>query len=151
MNLKFFHQCSSSADLEKMYKEAYQLFGLAGRSKDHHFRKDVDKEFGYLMELFLDREKEKEEGSIKEPSLDEILQEILELRLSAEVCGKWLWLSDRNAFKHQDYLKQLGFRYAKNKKSWYWRPADCKSFNQDPMPMEYIREKYGSETIPVEP
>ncbi len=36
------------------------------------------------------------------------------------------------------------------KKCRYLCPVDCKSENHDPMHMEYIRNQYGSETIPVE-
>jgi hypothetical protein len=150
MNYKFFQHCKSSADLEKMKVEIYQMFRLDLMAKDHHLRKDVDEEYEYLKKAFLNREKAKDEDSVNELSLDEILQEVLNLKLSSEVCGKWLWLTDQNAFKHKDYLRSLGFRYAKNKKSWYWRPVSERSANQDPMPMSYIRKKYGTQTIPVE-
>jgi hypothetical protein len=148
MNVKYFHKCGSSSDLEKMYKEVYDLFGLASRPKDHHLRKDVDLEFKHLLESFQAREKEKE-YSFEEYTLDEILEQIHFLKLKGEICGKWLWLNDQGAFKHKDQLQHLGFRYAKNKKSWYWRPDEFKCDNQDPMPMDYIREKYGSETISI--
>ncbi len=59
-------------------------------------------------------------------------------------------LTGRNVFSRINDLKGLGFRYANNKKSWYWRPDSERSENQDPMPMEFIRERYGSQTIPVE-
>ena len=150
MNYKFFHQCASSQDLQKMNEQIYQLFGLAGRSKDHHLRKDVDAEYEYLQKAFLNREKVKDEDSVNELSIDEILQEVMDLKLSSEVCGKWLWITDPDASKSREHLKGLGFRYAKNKRAFYWRPSDCKSDNQDPMPMSYIREKYGTQTIPVE-
>ena len=149
MNARFFYQCSSSVELEEKYKQAYELFGLASRPRDHHLRKDLDAEYEHLVKSFQSEEKE-EEYPWEKYSLEDILHQMQLLQLKAELCGKWVWLSDRGAFKHKDQLKHLGFRYAKNKKSWYWRSDEFKCDNQAPMPMDYIREKYGTQSIPTE-
>jgi hypothetical protein len=44
-------------------------------------------------------------------------------------------------------LKQLGFRYPPDKKSWYWRSEEDQSSNEKPIPLDMIREKFGSQQI----
>ena len=78
---------------------------------------------------------------------DDILSKIREWDCEAEICGAWLWLSGHNIYSRFNDLKALGFRYAKNKKAWYWRPEGAKSSNQEPASMEFIREKYGSDKV----
>jgi hypothetical protein len=39
-----------------------------------------------------------------------------------EVAGYWIWVSG-NTFEHKEILKNLGFKFSKTKKSWYWSPT----------------------------
>ena len=76
------------------YRSSRNKLTLATRPRDHHLRKDVDQEYVHLAKTFQSREKEKE-YSFEEYSFDEILGQIKVLQLKGEICGKWLWLSDR--------------------------------------------------------
>ena len=66
--------------------------------------------------------------------------------LKLEIAGKYLWLSG-TTFTVREGLKQLGFRYSPDKKSWYWRAEADRSSNTKPVPIEMIREKYGSNEV----
>ena len=66
--------------------------------------------------------------------------------LHFELCGKWLWVTGKT-YKVKDTLKELGFRYSGNKLSWYYRQEDHRSPNQEPIPFEMIKEKYGSKEV----
>ena len=104
----------------------------------------MDKEYENIRKYFESVEKSKSSAK-NDIDLDDILLKIREWDCEAELCGTWLWLSGRNIYSRFNDLKALGFRYAKNKKAWYWRAESDKiSQNDNPMPMEYIREKYGS-------
>lgn len=64
--------------------------------------------------------------------------------LIIEICGAWVWVSGETK-DHKDTLKSAGFKWAKKKVMWYFRPESKKrrSYNGT-MSIEEIRENYGS-------
>jgi curved DNA-binding protein CbpA len=64
-----------------------------------------------------------------------------------ELCGSWLWLSG-NTFKNKEAIKKAGFDWSKNKKMWYWHPAEeTTKFYRGKSTMDKIRKTWGSEII----
>jgi len=69
--------------------------------------------------------------------------------ISIEACGSWLWVSGETK-QHKDIFKKAGYRWARKKSMWYWRPADQKRKRRKvSWDMDKIRNKFGSETIAV--
>jgi hypothetical protein len=66
--------------------------------------------------------------------------------LHIEIAGTWLWVSGKT-YGVRDVLKSIGFRYSSQKQSWYFRNEINRSFNQTPLPMDQIRELYGSKEV----
>ena len=67
--------------------------------------------------------------------------------IQVEIIKDWLWVSGKT-FDVRDELKELGFRYSSDKKSWYWRDDEKRiSGKHDPLPFNEIREKYGSREV----
>ncbi|MET1414392.1 J domain-containing protein [Roseibium sp. HPY-6] len=60
-----------------------------------------------------------------------------------EVCGAWIWITG-DTRTHKETLKKSGFKWSKNKKAWYFRPEQFRSFSRGNATLEEIREKYGS-------
>jgi hypothetical protein len=56
-------------------------------------------------------------------------------------------LSGTGTFAVREGLKQPGFRYSPDKRSWYWRAESDRSSNEKPVPIEMIRTKYGSNEV----
>ena len=80
--------------------------------------------------------------------LEEVISEILKMQgVEIEICGNWIWLSG-NTKEHKEKIKSLGCFWASQKKKWYYRPAEHKSFKRSKAwNMETIREKYGSSFV----
>lgn len=75
------------------------------------------------------------------------LSKVLDLDgVSVEVTGNWLWVHG-NSYPHRAILKEASFRWAPKKKSWYFRPAEYRSFNKKEYSMDKIRNIYGSEQV----
>lgn len=71
--------------------------------------------------------------------------------LDIELCGAWLWISG-NTYPHKAALKAAGCMWASKKSMWYWRPAElAERTSRRTMPMEYIRDTYGSIAIEGQP
>lgn len=90
------------------------------------------------------------------PEYGEAFNEALKFVMSlhgvvAEICGNWIWLSG-NTKEHKEVLKNSknifadgnGFRWAPQKKRWYYRPGEWKSASRGGWSMDEIRDEYGS-------
>lgn len=74
------------------------------------------------------------------------LNAIINLGLTIEVCGSWLWVSG-DTRPHREILKTSGFKWAPKKSMWHFRPAEYKSFNRGKWDMDKIRMTHGSQII----
>lgn len=78
-------------------------------------------------------------------ALNDALNAIIGLDgLIIEICGAWIWVTG-DTYTHKAILKEQGFRYASQKKSWHFRPDNWKSRGRGNISMEEIRSKYGSQ------
>ena len=77
-------------------------------------------------------------------AVNEALNAVIHLAgLIIEICGAWVWVSGET-FTHKAVLKEAGFKFAPQKKSWYFRPEDWRSFSRGALSMDDIRDRYGS-------
>ncbi|MGH0004723.1 DnaJ domain-containing protein [Pseudovibrio ascidiaceicola] len=63
--------------------------------------------------------------------------------LEVEICGSWVWVGG-NTKEHKEALKQAGFKYAKKKQKWNYRPSGWKSRSRGTYSMDDIRQAHGS-------
>lgn len=78
-----------------------------------------------------------------------IVKPLVKLGLNLELCGTWLWISG-DTISCKEVLKEMGLRYSPNKKMWYYRPVWSRSSNSSPVSFDFIRRKYGSDTVEQE-
>ena len=62
--------------------------------------------------------------------------------LTINIIGRWIWL-EGNTYPYKDIIKQLGFKWAGQKKAWYWHSADEKSYNRKKLSLDDIKTMYG--------
>ena len=62
--------------------------------------------------------------------------------LNIELVGRWIWVNG-NTYPYKDIIKSLGFKWASNKKSWYWHTVEDSTCNRKSMSLDKIKEKYG--------
>lgn len=67
--------------------------------------------------------------------------------LEIELCGAWLWVSG-DTYKHRDALKAAGYRWASQKRMWYWRSEEYAGHrSRRKTDITDIRMKYGCERV----
>lgn len=80
-----------------------------------------------------------------------IVNILLKLKINIECCGAWLWLHgvDKDDIETRKTIKNAGCRWAKDKKLWYWRPADYRSAKRTGKTWDFqqIREVFGSKAV----
>ena len=87
-----------------------------------------------------------ETNEMPEQYRDVILNIIDLAGVEIELIGNWIWVSG-NTYEHKAILKENGFSWANNKKMWYWRPEEYKTYSRKTKDINDIRNKYGSQKI----
>ena len=71
--------------------------------------------------------------------------------VNIEIIGRWIWVSG-NTRPLKDTLKQQGFRFSGNKKSWYWYYGDhYTKLSNKSFTMDDIRNMFGSSQVEKQP
>ena len=82
--------------------------------------------------------------------LREMLQKVIHLSdITIEIIGNWLWISG-NTYQYRKELKDLGFKFAGQKKSWYWHSEAFRKRSHKKLSMDDIRSYYGSTEVETE-
>lgn len=139
----FFASCTTTEEAKKLYYRLAQQ-----HHPDHGGDPEIMKAINAEFECFC---KDGPTGGADRDDLPEefmrVIVRIITLPgLTAEIIGKWVWVTG-NTYAHRDALKAAGFRWASKKKAWYWhRPEDAVKGSHKTT-LEGIRRKYGSATI----
>lgn len=143
MKINQFFGCSSIDEVQLRFDELSKVF------KDQDEILQILKtEYSTLMNVLGESKPSeivKEKTSLSE-KIKELQEKVKQEGLRLEIVGQWLWLSGAT-FAVKDLLRALDFRYSPNKKSWYWRSDENRSSNEKPIPLEMIREKYGTNLV----
>jgi len=130
------------ADIKTAYRTACRTYHPDVNPAGEEMMKVINAAFEVLKDY---------EGSIKEEQSDygELFNDALKavlpcLGLVVEICGVWIWVTG-DTRTHKEALKLAGFKWAKKKKAWYFRPEQFRSFSRGQSSLEDIRAKYGSE------
>jgi hypothetical protein len=143
MKTNNFYGCDSADSVQLRYDELCKIFS------DHEpMLQALRSEYSTLMNvLSVSKPDETVKEKVSLPDIIKVLQEkVNPAGLKLEIVGKYLWLSGAT-FAVKEALKELGFRYSPDKKSWYWRSEEDRSSNEKPIPLDLIREKYGVSEI----
>jgi hypothetical protein len=93
-----------------------------------------------------------EEESRLEDELDQVYKDVIAAlvimpNIEIELIGKWIWISG-DTFPIKDMIKELGFKFAGNKKMWYWHAQDdYKKKSKQKYSIDEIRDMYKNEKI----
>jgi hypothetical protein len=80
----------------------------------------------------------------------DILSKIINLPISIEIIGSWVWLSGCT-YDYKEVIKAAGFKFSAKKQAWYWyKGMSLKSFYKGRYSMNEIRSRFGSVMIDSE-
>lgn len=147
MKTNFFSNCNSLEEVKRRYKELAMLHH-PDRGGDTATMQEINNEYESICKNpifnFAAQSEQDQEEFIRYP---EIINQIIGLQgIIIELIGNWIWLSG-NTYPFRGRLKEIGFYFAPKKVMWYFRPPEYKSTNHSPKTIEYIRAKYGSDTV----
>lgn len=106
--------------------------------------KAMQNEFETLLSKFqkgfTNEQKELDEKLIKK------INEIAHILCDFEICGSWIWATG-DTFSWRVELKELGFKFSRNKKAWYWKDGEFKKRSKKKFDMDSIRKLHGSQKV----
>lgn len=142
--LKKYHPDNGgSEDITKAINTEYdQLFKIL---KDKHESKSTDdsgnasaKASDYNQNMY-DWENDK--------ALREVLQKIINFDgIEIEIASQWIWISG-NTYSYKKELKEIGFKWASQKKQWYFHTDTFRKKSHKTLSMDEIRNYYGSTKV----
>lgn len=90
------------------------------------------------------------ENEVSEELKNKINQVISLESITIEVIGGWLWITG-NTYPLKDQLKELAFKFSRNKTAWYWHSSNYIKMGKKQFSMSGIRELWGSVEIEKKP
>ena len=69
------------------------------------------------------------------------------LSITVDLVGEWLWCYGEDTKEHKEFIKSLGFRWAKNKGKWYYHEKPYFKASKKQFTYEEIKELNGSQRV----
>lgn len=145
--MKYFQDIRDLNELRNTYKKLLIRFHPDNNpdTDTTHIMQEINSEYDALLNQLKNSEKydSKAETDFNDEELKHILNELIKLNtdIVIEIIGTWIWIKG-NTYPIKNQLKELGFRWSKQKQMWYWGTLSHRIHST--LPMDYIRLKYGS-------
>lgn len=164
--MKYFSKINTLEELRKQYKELLKKYHPDNANGSEEATKAINAEYDILFKALKDRHEQKQTNPndstdksdydnmkydfTEDKKLREVLQRIITMQgLNIEIVGCWIWV-DGSTFVHKDALKTLGFKWAKEKKKWYFHTEAFRKRSHKKLSMDDIRNYYGSTEVQTE-
>lgn len=154
--LKWFKDCKSIEDVKAEYKRLIKQYhpDVSGSDTTEEM-KEINAEYNKAFELLKNVHKTAEgktyTAKTETRETPEQFKKIIETLMRCDgllidLVGNWIWLRGET-FKHKETIKSLGFRWASNKKMWFYRSDEYASGQHKSTNYDKIKERYGCETF----
>ena len=152
--MKWFNNPQTLEELKKEYKKLVFKHhpDKGGRTEDmQEINAEYDRLFQKLKNIRKSAKGEtyttKEETKETPEEFREILEKLIHLDgIEIEICGTWVWVTG-NTYANRETLKELRFKYSKNKNAWYYHEEGYQKLSRRSFTLEQIRDLWGSEKV----
>lgn len=163
---KYFSNVQTLEELRKQYRDLLKKYHPDNVNGSTEATQEINTEYDRLFKMLKDRHESKStdgnQGNDKsdynnmkydfseDAKLREVLQKIINFdSINIEIVGCWIWL-DGNTYGYKDTLKEIGFKWAREKKKWYFHTEAFRKKSHKKLSMDDIRNFYGSTEIEPE-
>ena len=163
--MKYFNNVSTLEDLRRQYKELLKKYHPDNPQSSTEACQEINAEYYRLFKVLKDKHESKPDKTTdstntkqtsyndnkydweNDKALREILQKIINFDgIEIEIVGAWLWVSG-NTYIFKDELKEIGFKWASQKKQWYFHTDAYRKRSRKSLSMDDIRNYYGSTKV----
>lgn len=162
--MKYFNNANTLEELRKQYKQLLKKYHPDNANGSEEATKAINAEYDSLFKVLKNKHEQTDTDSSTEKAeynnmkydfsedekLREVLQSIITMQgINIEIVGCWIW-ADGDTFVHKDTLKALGFKWAREKKKWYFHTEAFRKRSHKKLSMDDIRNYYGSTEVHTE-
>ena len=163
--MKYFNNVNTLEELRRQYKELLKKYHPDNANGSTEATQEINAEYDRLFKLLKDTHERKSDNTAdstntkqseysknmydweNDRSLREILQKIINFDgIEIEIVGAWIWLSG-NTYNYKKELKELRFKWASQKKQWYFHTDIFRKKSHKSLSMDDIRSYYGSTKV----
>ena len=160
---KYFKDVNTLEELRRQYRDLLKRFHPDNANGSTQATQEINAEYDRLFKTLKDRHESKsadsKDGNAKtdfnnmkydfseDAKLREVLQQIITFEgINIEIVGCWIWV-DGNTYGYKDTLKSIGFKWAREKKKWYFHTEAFRKRSHKKLSMDAIRDYYGSTEV----
>lgn len=162
--MKYFNNINTLEELRKQYKELLKKFHPDNPNGSTEVTQEVNAEYDKLFQILKDKHDSEKAGSQDKKSSyedmrynfeeDEKLREVLSkiitfTGINIEIIGNWIWI-DGDTYGYKDEVKAMGFKWAREKKKWYFHTEAFRKRSHKKLSIDDIRNYYGSTEVETE-
>ncbi len=157
---KYFNNTNTLEELRKQYKELLKQHhpDNGGNVSD---MQEINSEYDRLFKILKNQHESNKANSnntnadynnmkydfAEDEKLREMLNKIIHFKgIDIELVGAWIWVSG-NTYSCKKELKELCFKWASQKKIWYWHSEAFRKKSCKTLSMDDIRSYYGSTNV----
>lgn len=158
----YFKDVETLEELRSQYKKLLKQYHPDNKDGSEEVTKAINTEYDKLFNILKDRHESKQtdNGTTKESAynanmydwendkaLREVLQKIINFSgIDIEIIGAWIWL-DGDTYQYKKELKEMGFKWASQKKRWYFHTEKFRKASKKQLSINDIRNYYGSTKV----
>ena len=133
---KYFKDVNTLEELRRQYRDLLKKYHPDNANGSTEATQEINAEYDKLFKVLKDRHESKatdsQEGNAKigfnnmkydfseDAKLREVLQQIITFEdINIEIVGCLIWV-DGNTYDYKDTLKNIGFKWFREKKKWYF-------------------------------
>lgn len=156
--MKYFNNVGTLEQLRKQYKELLKQYH-PDNGGDLAAMQEINAEYDRLFKILKNKHESNTNNQTKtdhdnmkydfdeDTKLREVLQKVVVLNdIVIEIIGNWCWTTG-NTYQHKEYLKEIGFKYARKKHAWYFHTEAFRKKGHKTLSMDDIRNYYGSTEV----
>ncbi|MDE6608845.1 MAG: J domain-containing protein [Lachnospiraceae bacterium] len=163
--MAYFKNVNTLEELRKQYKDLLKKFHPDNANGSTEATQEINAEYDRLFKVLKNKLESKTADSTtnkesnynqnmydweNDKALREVLQKIINFDgIEIEIVGQWIWISG-NTFTYKKELKEIGFKWASQKKQWFWHSENFRKKSRKTLSMEEIRNYYGSTKVNVD-
>ncbi len=159
---KYFKDVNTLEELRRQYRDLLKKYHPDNANGSTEATQEINAEYDRLFKVLKDRHESKSADSkesdaktdfnnmkydfSEDQRLREMLNKIIGFHgITIEIIGNWIWAFDSYGYRKE--LKELGFKYAGNKKAWYYHTETFRKKSHKTLSMDDIRNYYGSTEV----
>lgn len=162
--MTYFKNVNTLEELRKQYKGLLKKYHPDNATESTKATQEINAEYDRLFKVLKDKHESRHTSETdgakadfnkkyydfsEDQALRDMLNKIIGFNgVTIEIIGNWIWCFDSFGFRKE--LKELGFKYAGQKKAWYWHSEAFRKRSKKALSMDGIRSYYGSTEVKTE-